>query len=515
MLLKKLLFLLPLLFLAQLTKAQDDIIVGLLGLELCNCVSDESAIAASTIDEFITSIDACFANVVQENESVLEQAWTDTTQEFSFEALSNKYTQSLGEELGLNCPSFVEKIQAFQENTSTDSLNTSGSVPEKIFYANNLMEESRCEEAIPVFTDVLTNPSTPINLRVTAYNNRGVCRNEIGEYYKAISDLYVALEMNPRYIVSYINLGESKTLIGDYNSAIQDLNYALELNPNSKEAFANRGFAYSYLGDYEQALSDFSYATKLDSSYAEAYFGKGNTYLITGEYQKALDSFIQTEAVSPNYPDISYYLSEAYQGLNLNTKAIKSLVNDPKTQNDHINLNELGLIYYADEKYDSAAYYYSLSLGVDSSNIQIFLNRAYAFQDNEKHEQAIEDFSKVLDMDPNSIEALMLRGISYTELENFELALTDYNQALSIDSTSARVLDNRARLKVKMENLNGAIEDYSSSIELYNSDPVVYKERGETYLLLKQNEKACSDFIKARALDAEDVDELISENCEE
>ena len=67
------------------------------------------------------------------------------------------------------------------------------------------MEESRCNEAIPVYSEIIRNPSINANLRVTAYNNRGVCRNEIGDYYKAISDLYVALEMNPNYAISYID----------------------------------------------------------------------------------------------------------------------------------------------------------------------------------------------------------------------------------------------------------------------------------------------------------------------
>ncbi|HCI69562.1 MAG TPA: hypothetical protein DHV30_02750, partial [Balneola sp.] len=83
------------------------------------------------------------------------------------------------------------------------------------------------------------------------------------------------------------------------------------------------------------------------------------------------------------------------------------------------------------------------------------------------------------------------------------------------DSTSARVFDNRARLKVKTNDIEGAIEDYTKSIDLYNADPVVFKERGESYLKLEQTEKACSDFNKAKALDSEDVDELINEYCTE
>lgn len=512
---KKLTLILLFLIFTQTSQAQDEIIIGLLSLELCNCVSDENASSASNIDEFISAIDVCFGNVVQENESVLEQAWTDTTQEFSFEALSNKYTQQLGEELALSCPVFVEKIQMYQQNTTTDSLNTSGSVHEQLFYANKLMEESRCNEAIPVYSEIIRNPSINANLRVTAYNNRGVCRNEIGDYYKAISDLYVALEMNPNYVISYINLGESKTLIGDYNSALADLNYALELNPESKEALSNRGFAYNYLGNYEQAISDFDNALRIDSTYAEAYFGKGNTYLITAENEKALENFKLTEQFSPGYPDLSYYISEAYQGLDMNKEAINSLREDPATKSDYINLNELGLIFYSDEEYDSAAHYYSLSLEIDKSSAQIYLNRAYAYQDNGNHSKAIADFSKVLEMQSNSIEALMLRGNSYTELENFDLALNDYNQAIAFDSTSARVFDNRARLKVKTNDLEGAIDDYTKSIDLYNADPVVFKERGESYLKLEQTEKACSDFNKAKALDSEDVDELIAEHCKE
>lgn len=507
--------LLSLFFISSL-QAQDEVIIGLLNLEICNCISnDTTSSSTSSVDEFIASLDNCFNSVITENQSVLEQAWTDTTQEFSAELLSNRYAQSLGEELAVSCPAFMEKIQVIQANTNTADMDSSDSIPQKLISANKLMNESRCNEAIPVYSEIIRNPSTVVTMRVTAYNNRGVCRNEVGDYYRAISDLYVALEMNPTYAVSYVNLGESKTLIGDYNSALADLNYAIELNPQIKEAYSNRGFAHSYLGNHEQSIADFNRAQELDSTYIDIYFGKGNSYLMNNNYKLALENFLYLQSLSPYYPDLSYYLSESYTGLDMTREAIQVLVDDPSTKTDYINLNKIGSLYYSTEKYDSATYYYSRSIEIDSTSLQVFLNRAYSYQDNDKHKEAIDDFSKVLEQQQTSTEALMMRGYSYAELGDYDLAMKDYNQALSYDSTLASVYDYRARVKTSLEDFEGAIEDYSKSIEIYNADSVVFKERGENYLKINETEKACLDFNKAKVLGSEEVSDLIVNNCSE
>lgn len=491
--------------------AQNEIIVDLINLEMCDCIKQDSA--PDNIDDFIAVIESCIETVVEENQSTIEEAWDDSTKVFSIDMIDEDFGRMIGEKLSVSCPAFLERIQIIQNNSLTSPPDTSSSELELMLYANELMETDSCEEAIDSFSRIIKSPTAESNYRVTAYNNRGVCRNEIGDYYRAISDFYVALEMNPNFYLAYVNLGESKNLIGDYKSAIDDLNYSIEHLANEKNAYGNRGFAYYNLGFSDKALEDFHKALSLDSLYEDSYFGLASVYLYEQIFDSALTYFNKLESINPSYPDLSYYISNSYIGKGDTLKAIESLKNDQLTDIDYINLNEIGLMYYGIKEFDSAAVYYSKSIEIDSTSSQIYLNRGYAYQDSEKHLQAVKDFSKVISLDiTQSGQAYLFRGISKLELHSFEEAISDFDQAISINENRAEAYDYRARSYIELEQYENAISDFSKSINIYN-DPKIFLERGEVYLVINNKEQACKDFRTADLLESSEAGELLMKNC--
>ena len=61
------------------------------------------------------------------------------------------------------------------------------------------------------------------------YNNRGVARGKSDDFYEAILDFNMALEINPSYANAYLNRANAKYLIGDFDGAFSDAREASSL----------------------------------------------------------------------------------------------------------------------------------------------------------------------------------------------------------------------------------------------------------------------------------------------
>ena len=61
------------------------------------------------------------------------------------------------------------------------------------------------------------------------YYNRGIEKQEKGDYYGAISDYSKAIEIKPNYVFAYSNRGLAKKLIGDMKGACSDWRTASSL----------------------------------------------------------------------------------------------------------------------------------------------------------------------------------------------------------------------------------------------------------------------------------------------
>jgi tetratricopeptide (TPR) repeat protein len=80
------------------------------------------------------------------------------------------------------------------------------------------------------------------------YFDSGFVKAKIADYYGAISDFTIAIELNPNYTNAYYNRGLSKAKLEDYKAAIVDYNKAIELKPNLGIVYNNRAIAKELSG---------------------------------------------------------------------------------------------------------------------------------------------------------------------------------------------------------------------------------------------------------------------------
>ncbi len=95
------------------------------------------------------------------------------------------------------------------------------------------------------------------------YYNRGLARQEGGDYNGAIDDFNRALEFDPQNDSAYFNRGISKFELKNYRSALKDFNQTILMVPGDAKALFNRAITKNALGDTNGALHDAYEARRL------------------------------------------------------------------------------------------------------------------------------------------------------------------------------------------------------------------------------------------------------------
>lgn len=491
--------------------AQTDELLEIISVDACDCIKKMPDDVDQ--DSFGDKFDVCLTDYFNENAEMLSLYSESIDGDLDLSELGEEFGTKLGKKLINSCPIFLERITDMQERAGSKFY-------EELLRGNSLMKTQGCEAANEVYSKIINaNDQVPDSTLATTYNNRGYCKTQLGDYYGAIGDLNYTISMVPNFPIAYNHRGDAKRNLGDYTNAISDYTKAIELNSSYALAYNGRGLSYYYLGKHEEAYSNYNSVLSLDSTSAYIYYNIGLVDNFVEDYQSAIENFGKVYELNPSFTDLSYYMSEAYMGLNLFDEAINVLLADSLTMTDEYNLAEVGKSYYFKESYGNAIEYLTQSININSNWYYPYLYRAYSYQDSSLYELSLSDFSRAFDLDSSYSEIPFYHGYSLYQLGDYEQSINLFTKAIKITNNYAEAFDFRARAKFKSENFKGAVDDFSSSLNLYPNDPNIYKERGEAYLKLDDKTKACADFSLAKQLGIEDEEEkellesLMSENC--
>ena len=142
-----------------------------------------------------------------------------------------------------------------------------------------------------------------VDSKAKVCRQRGLAKNNMGDYPAAIADFDRALEINPKYAEAYNNRGVAKHNMGDYALAIVDFNEALSIDRDFAAAYNNCGLAQSSMGEHAAAIADFDRALKVDPQYAEAYNNRGLAKTKTGDHAAAIADFDKALEINPQFAD--------------------------------------------------------------------------------------------------------------------------------------------------------------------------------------------------------------------
>jgi tetratricopeptide (TPR) repeat protein len=130
---------------------------------------------------------------------------------------------------------------------------------------------------------------------------------------------------------------------------------------------------------------------------------------------------------------------------------------------------------------------------------------------------AIFNWSLTIEIDPKDPNSYYSRAIVKNELYTWKSALKDYDRAIDIAPKFISALINRGGLKDENEDYQGAIADYETVLKLDKLEPEekqqAYFNLGNTYLNLKDKNRACENWSKALENGAKYAKERIDKHC--
>ena len=96
---------------------------------------------------------------------------------------------------------------------------------------------------------------------------------KLDELENAVSDLKMAVQLNPEDAASFGKLGLLNGKLGKFDVALKNFKVAIQLDPNNPHHYFNRGVTKANHGLYETALTDVRFAHDIDpknSAFSEA-----------------------------------------------------------------------------------------------------------------------------------------------------------------------------------------------------------------------------------------------------
>ncbi len=123
------------------------------------------------------------------------------------------------------------------------------------------------------------------------YYYRGIARDRLEQWDKALADYSKAIELNPKNAIWWRTRGIVYVRMKQSDKAFADYSKAIELDPKNAYYRKVRGFAYAHLGQWDKALADYSKATELDPENPQGWAGRGAACAGLKQWDKALAAY--------------------------------------------------------------------------------------------------------------------------------------------------------------------------------------------------------------------------------
>jgi tetratricopeptide (TPR) repeat protein len=151
-------------------------------------------------------------------------------------------------------------------------------------------------------------------------------------------------------------------------------------------------------------------------------------------------------------------------------------------------------MYIFENKLDIADVLLDELSSIESSNEEIFIQKANIFSRRDEHLQAIELLEKALEITEDEADVLNLIGIEYLFLEDYENAKYYFMQCVEIDNEDYASLYNIIYCFEFLNQSEDAIEYLNIYLESNPYCEVAWHQMGKQYYFLKQYDKALAAY---------------------
>jgi tetratricopeptide (TPR) repeat protein len=148
-----------------------------------------------------------------------------------------------------------------------------------------------------------------------AYFMRGMVGKEKGDTAKAMSEMQLAVQMDPDYYNAYIQMGVISAAQRN-PMAVEFYRNALEISPTSIEALYNLGMYYQQSGQDRMAINTYSALLTVDPMYFDAHYNIACIYTDKiDSAQKGMENFNLAIRDNPSEPRGYFGRGKCYEKL--------------------------------------------------------------------------------------------------------------------------------------------------------------------------------------------------------
>lgn len=351
-----------------------------------------------------------------------------------------------------------------------------------------------------VFTSDLCAKATGYNNQYSEtgsfYYNNGVKFLKSSQYDSAIEEFRKALRENPNDKTSRIQLVNTyiaraqynNNKVMDYNKTANDLRSALFY----LRFYDNQPVDAQYLSDVnnlEATLDNILYSMNADKS-AKGRCTMGRSLRAQGEFAAAATEFHKSIQVDSSCKKMALAnLGVIYYILNLNNQAVKYLDEALVLDSTNANLRlKLACAYERLGKIDLAAEQYNLSLAKSENNSEVL--------------DSLEKlWSQKIEQNPNDAEAHANLGAVYQRRNNFAAALAEYEKAEKLNPSNVNTRLNLGTLYQAQKEYDTAIAAYDTILDVNPNFKLAYLYKAQCYKALGNKDAALENYKLALNLD--------------
>ena len=280
--------------------------------------------------------------------------------------------------------------------------------------------------------------------------------------------------------------------INEEDSALVFLNACLSEKFDDWEALFLRAGIYSNKKYFQKALTDYNALIALNPGHKEVVYSRGLARYQLSQFDLAIDDFQNALKLTDGETQTAFFKIEDGSNAASGITTISSMKSDI--------WNNIGLCYLALNQYEKAILSFDNGIKTNTKSIDLYINRALAFEKLGEIAPAIRDYEFVLSKKPNhpiatynlmnirknhdsvndQLEALSSfieenpsfsqgyasRGLFYYNATNYESALSDFNVALKLNPENIDYLFNLALCHEKLKKTYEAAKLFLTVIEL-------------------------------------------------
>ncbi len=277
---------------------------------------------------------------------------------------------------------------------------------------------------------------------------------------------------------------------GERDKAIQSFKNILSVNPNNKKARVYIGMMRNkFYKQFEKSQEEIKASLKMRGRLDPNIMGLANYYLA--------DSSLQMDKMeaAQKYSEMAYKFFPT-------DKKIESLYVNFFGEEGKVTLSDISYVQqgdqlFASKDYNAAQAYYKEALKINNKNTEAAIKAAKSLEKLNLGEESVEILKRSLSINPESVYVSVL-------LARFYMKQFKYQEAFEVLNTTHKKVRGHykiylmfAEVELEQQHFIGAIKYADKSLKIYGENAQAFVIKGRTYLLMNENKKAYSEFLRA------------------